>query len=255
MTETSGGGDFIGLTAVVGGGGNGIGRAAAAALARGGARVLVVDRDAAAAEAAAGSIGGEHLAADLSVAGGAATLAARVAELGGCDVLVHSAGIQRYGDVLTTDDATWDEVLRVNVTSAFRTARALLPSLLERQGSIVLVGSVQSVGALGDAAAYVTSKHALWGLAQSMAVDYGGRVRVNCVAPGSVRTPMLEVSAQRRGQDTEKTFAEWARLHPIGRIAEPEEVAEVIAFLASRRASFVTGSLYLVDGGMRAAIR
>src|SRR5207248_2025398 len=88
-----------------------------------------------------------------------------------------------------------------------------------------------------------------------LAVDFAGQVRFNCVAPGSVRTPMLRWSAQDLNRDVDEAFDEWAGLHPMHRLGEPEEVAAVILFLASHRASFVTGSLYGVDGGMRAALR
>jgi NAD(P)-dependent dehydrogenase (short-subunit alcohol dehydrogenase family) len=147
----------------------------------------------------------------------------------------------------------------VNLTGAFLAAKAALPQLRERRGAIVLVSSVQAFVAQGGAAAYVTSKGAINAFARSLAIDearFG--VRANVVCPGSVDTPMLRTSARQSSDGTvageQARLAEWGKIHPLGRVARASEVGEVIAFLASERASFVTGASIPVDGGLTASV-
>ncbi|WP_035957638.1 SDR family NAD(P)-dependent oxidoreductase [Bryobacter aggregatus] len=164
------------------------------------------------------------------------------------DILVHSAGIQTYGTAVSTSDAVWDRTLLVNVTAAFYVCRAVLPKM-GAGGSISLVGSVQSVGAVGNSAAYVTSKHALLGLAKSIALDYAKEgIRCNCVCPGAIDTPMLRWSADQT-DDPAGALAACAQVHLLERLGQPEDIARVIAFLSSEDAGFVTGTAFLADGG------
>jgi NAD(P)-dependent dehydrogenase (short-subunit alcohol dehydrogenase family) len=187
-------------------------------------------------------------------------VAATIEAYGRLDTLVTSAGIQRYGTVVDTDEAAWDEVFAVNVKGVFLAAQAALPHLRRAgQGSIVVISSVQGHVTQTDVAAYAASKGALDALVRAMAVDEArGGVRVNAVCPASVDTPMLRASARRfsDGSDagTEQLIGAWGRSHPMGRVAEPREVAEVVAFLASSRASFVTGEDVRVDGGLLASL-
>jgi NAD(P)-dependent dehydrogenase (short-subunit alcohol dehydrogenase family) len=175
---------------------------------------------------------------------------------GGLDVLVCAAGIQRYGDVVQTTPALWDEVLGVNLTGMYLSARHAVPHLVRAGGgSVVNVSSVQAFVAQKQVAAYAVSKAGIVALTRSIALDFADAgVRANTVCPGSVDTPMLRWAADLfRGEDSvETTIERWGATHPLGRVASPAEVAEVIAFLASDRSSFVTGAEYRVDGGLLA---
>lgn len=244
------GGEFAGKTAIVTGGAMGIGAAVAKKLADEGAVVAVVDRE----QATGGAL---FVQADVSKSAEVTAAVGRVlSEFGGVDVLVNAVGIQRYGNALETDEAVWDEVMNVNVKSMFLVSKACLPSLIERKGTIVNLGSVQSVGAFGGAVAYVTSKAAVANLTRALAADFAPDVRVNAVCPGSVDTPMLRnAAAVLAPDDPEKALSDWAALHPLARVAAAEEVAEAVAFLAGPRSSFCTGALLMVDGGMTAVVR
>lgn len=247
---------FKDKVAVVTGAGSGIGRAAAQEFGVRGAAVAVVDRREPAARETAASIargGGtaEPYAADVSVRGEVdACVAAIVQRFGGIDILVNNAGIQRYGTAVTTSDEVWDEVMAVNLRSAFLMSRAAIPHIIERGGgSVITVGSVQSVGAVGNSAAYVTSKHGLLGLARSIALDFALQgIRSHCVCPGAIDTPMLRWSASL-AKDPREVIAACERLHLFRRLGKPSEIAKVIAFLASDESSFMTGHPILVEGG------
>jgi NAD(P)-dependent dehydrogenase (short-subunit alcohol dehydrogenase family) len=252
--------------ALVTGGSTGIGEAAATVLARAGTAVVVHGLDAAEARDTAARIeqeGGRAIGVGGPVqdpATSADAVAAAVETFGRLDVLVTSAGIQRYGDVVSTSPQTWDEVLAVNLTGVYYAAHAALPYIRRSPaGAVVVVASVQGTTTQPQVAAYTASKGALHALTRAMAVDeaqYG--VRVNSVSPGSVDTPMLRSSARLFGGDTpqgeQSVIDLWGSSHPLGRVARPPEVGEVIAFLASERASFVTGADVRVDGGLLSLI-
>ena len=238
--------------AVITGGASGIGEATAAEFSARGARIAILDR------AAVKSRSGRKdlfLACDVSSTFAVETAAARVSsELGPVSFLVNCAGIQRYGTGTTTSEEVWDEVMAVNLKSMFLTFRAFFPLMKDAGGAVVNVSSVQAVGALPNSVAYVTSKHAIAGLTRALAIDHGvDRIRVNCVCPGSVDTPMLQASI-KNSDGLEALLRDIGQLHALGRIARPEEVAKVIAFLCSDDASFITGGIYMVDGGMTALV-
>jgi len=249
--------DFKGKVAIVTGGGSGIGKACSQEFVEKNAAVAVVDRDAKAGEETAAELkkkGGkaEFFQVDVASASEVEALVPKVVSaFGGIDILVNNAGIQRYGTVTTISEKDWDEVLNINLKGAFLMSKYVIPQMLERGGgSIVITGSVQSVGAQRNSVHYVVSKHGLLGLARCIALDYGKQnIRANCVLPGAIDTPMLRWAANL-DSNPEKVLEACDSLHIRGKMGRPEEVAHVIVFLASDQASFMTGSAVMVEGGL-----
>jgi NAD(P)-dependent dehydrogenase (short-subunit alcohol dehydrogenase family) len=218
-----------------------------------GDQVVVLDRDAQALAALEDELGVRGVAVDV---GDRDALAVAAQEFSSVDALVCAAGIQRYGTVVDTPASVYDEVMAVNVGGVFFACQAFVPKM-SRGGSVVVVASVQAYAAQKSVAAYSMGKGALLSLVRAMAVDHAADgIRVNAVCPGSVDTPMLRTSAAQfgGGRSTDDVVAEWGRSHPLGRVATPGEVAEVIHFLASPAAAFVTGADVKVDGGLTAGL-
>ncbi|WP_244496277.1 SDR family NAD(P)-dependent oxidoreductase [Aureimonas ureilytica] len=239
----------------------GIARATALRLSAGGAQVLALGIDeagnAALAEADSRLVVRR---ADVSVpAEVEAALGFCEERFGGLDIIVNSAAIHPYGDAVETDPETFLRCLAVNVGSIHLTARWGVPLMRQRGGgAIVNLSSVQGHACQRGVAAYVASKGAIHALTRAMALDFApDRIRVTSVSPGSVRTPILELAARTfdgPGADVDAVFQRFGAAHPIGRIGEPEEVADLIAFLASDRAGFITGSDHCIDGGLLAGL-
>lgn len=246
------------ISALITGGASGIGLATAQLLHQRGARVAIVDVQGYDALASLNDKTSRAIFIQANLANpeeADRVVAETIATFGQINAVVNSAGIQRYGNAEQTSLELWNEVMAVNLTAAFLVSRAAIPCLRQSGGgSIVNVGSVQSHVSQRGAMAYVTSKHALLGLTRSMSVDYAAeRIRVNCVCPGTVDTPMFRWSASLDA-NPDSVIKACASMHPMGRMAQPVEVAEVIAFLLTDAASFVTGTAIDVDGGLLALI-
>jgi|HubBroStandDraft_5_1064220.scaffolds.fasta_scaffold32451_2 NAD(P)-dependent dehydrogenase (short-subunit alcohol dehydrogenase family) len=248
--------DFRGKVAIVTGGATGIGEATARKLAGLGAAVAIFDIDCEAGKKTADAITKtgaicDFLPCNVSISAEVSqAVDAAVGKYGGIDVLVSNAGIQLYGDVVTTTEEEWDRLMGINLKGCFLVSKFVVPHMLKRGGAIVIVGSVQSMTAISNSLAYVTSKHGLLGLTRAMSLDYAQKgIRVNCVCPGAIDTPMLHWAASL-SDDPGKVIETCNRMHPLGRIGKADEVADSIVYLASPMASFITGAALIVDGGM-----
>lgn len=245
--------DLAGRTAVVTGGASGIGRACALRLAGAGAHVVVIDISADGAKDAASETGGEYRVADLSDLG-------TVDDLGlDADILVNNAGLQHVAPVREFPPEQFSRIMRIMVEAPFRLVRQLLPGMYERGwGRIVNVSSVHGLVASPYKVAYVTAKHALEGMSKVIALEGAEHgVTSNCVNPSYVRTPLVEnqitAQAEAHGLSEERVVKE-IMLEPaaIKRLLEPSEVADVVAYLCSEQASFMTGGSVPLDGGWTA---
>jgi NAD(P)-dependent dehydrogenase (short-subunit alcohol dehydrogenase family) len=233
---------------------SGIGRAAAAACAARGWSIAVVGRNAAALDAVRRELAeaGAHavsVTADVTAEGAADRIVdAALREFGGVDGLVNAAGSIRFGALEATSDDDWGAMEAVNVTAPFRLMRAAAPALRSRRGSIVNVSSVTGLRAFPGLLAYCVAKAAVDQLTRCAALELAPEVRVNAVNPGVVRTEL-----HRRGGLEEPGYqallARSRETHPLGRVGEPAEVAELIAFLLSEQASWITGETIAIDGG------
>lgn len=238
--------------ALVTGAGSGIGRAIAHGLAAAGARVVVSDLDEA---------GGAETVAAIEKSGGTATfvrgdvskpedgealVGSAVKEFGALHVAVNNAGIG--GPSAPTGDYPidgWDRVIAINLSGVFYGMRYQIPAMLDSGGgAIVNVASILGQVGFANSCAYVAAKHGVVGLTRNAAIEYAARgVRVNAVGPAFINTPLIEKNM------TPEARAGLVAKHPIGRLGEPEEVAELVVWLSSDKASFVTGSYYAIDGG------
>ena len=232
-----------GKTALVTGASRGIGRAIAIELAAGGAAVVIGYRSGKdEAETLAAELGGRAVQADVSNAEGARRL---VEEAGDLDILVNNAGLTRDGLLARMSDDDWRTVIDTNLSSVFYTCRAVCrPMMKKRAGAIVNVSSIVGVHGNWGQTNYAASKAGIIGFTKSLAKELGSRnVRANVVAPGYVKTQLTEVLP-------EEATAAMLTNTPLGRLGEPEDIAGAVRFLCSDAASFITGEVLLVDGGL-----
>lgn len=238
--------DFMGKSALVTGAAGGIGGSLVRRLRAAGARVAVADRMVEGVDAEA------HLPGDLLDAAYADALPKRAADaLGGLDIVVNNAGVIARGAVTETSDQDWSLSLGVNVEAPFRICRAAIPIMAANGGgAIVNTASCWGLRPGPNHAVYCMTKAAIASLTQCMGMDHAHQgIRINAVCPNEVNTPMLRSGFAKRGFDPDTAVAELGQTVPLGRIAEPEDIADVILFLASDASRYVCGALLEVNGG------
>lgn len=243
-----------GKVAVVTGGGSGIGEAISIRLAAQGAHVYLLDYSEAGGKRVAEQIGSEgnlvtFIQCDVS---NSASVQAAFSGIGSrIDILVNNAGIAHVGNVENTSEEDFDRIYQVNVKGVYNCLKAGVSLMKEHGGAIINMASVASLTGIKDRFAYGMSKGAVHTMTLSVAKDYVQyNIRCNCIAPGRVHTPFVDgfLAKNYPGQEAEM-FEKLSKTQPIGRMGEPEEVANLVAYLASDEASFITGSIYPIDGG------
>ncbi|KRF24414.1 SDR family NAD(P)-dependent oxidoreductase [Phycicoccus sp. Soil803] len=242
---------------LVTGAASGIGRATAVLAAQRGYEVLALDRDETGLHSLIEDVhklpGSPQVMTAQADVTNAASLAAAISETrmdrGPLTAAVTCAGIEVVDDILSLSQADWQRCLDVNLTGTFNTVRAVLPELLETRGAIVMVASDAGITGAQGYAAYCASKHGVVGLMKAIALDLGPRgIRVNAVAPGFVETPM----AERIFEGDSDSWEYYQGTVPLGRFAQPAEVAKAVLHLAGEESSYVTGAVHSVDGGSTA---
>ncbi|MEM7535331.1 MAG: SDR family NAD(P)-dependent oxidoreductase [Chloroflexota bacterium] len=250
--------EFQDKIVIVTGGAKGIGRAISLAFVGEGAQVFCADVDEPAGQEISGLAadlpGTLHFVnADVAQSANCQALVAQAAELGGVDILCNNVGIQPMTSYLPADELPeeiWDRIINVNLKSNFLMAKYCVPEMRKRGGGVIInTASVQGLQSALGVSAYAASKGGSLSLTRQLALEYAREnIRVLAVNPGTIETPLVAEAAEAIGGKV----AQWGESHPIGRIGQPEEVANVVLFLSSSKASFMTGEYVCVDGGMMA---
>jgi len=253
---------YNGKVALVTGGSSGIGLATVQIFAEKGASVAILDNDRDTATQVAEEIkqqtGNPNIIGvdtDVSRSEQVRSVVDKTFEtFGRIDCLVNSAAVRAPGNVVTMDEDVWDNVINVNLKGMFLTSKYCLPKMIAGGGgAIVHISSVQSFASQKNVVAYTTSKGGINALTRAMAMDHAeDNIRVNAVCPGTIHTPSLVKSASRF--EGEKTLDDWGKAHPVGRLGKSHEVADFIVYLCGDAASFMTGGVYNVDGGLLAKL-
>lgn len=240
--------------AIVTGGGRGIGRGITTSLLAAGARVLVAQRQPLDDELS-DNPAVNYLHADLTDKEAPYLIAETAAELGGCDILVNNAGFMFEQHIADMTEDNWDKMMVVNMRAPVFLAKAVLEQMRSKGGgSIVNIGSIEGIGANPYHAAYCGSKAGVHGFTRALAVDLGqDGIRCNAIAPGWINSDLSNdyINAQDNPQ---QAWQDLYAMHPIGRTGEPEDIGAMVCFLASEQAGFVTGQIFVVDGGRTAKL-
>jgi 2-keto-3-deoxy-L-fuconate dehydrogenase len=241
-----------GRRALVTGGASGIGEATARALAAAGAGVIIADLDLLRAEAICRELSdASAVRLDITDEAGVRNVLDAIPAL---DFLVNNAGIGFVGSIEETPLEDFQRLFRVNVEGTYLVTRAALPKVLEARGVIVNIGSVAGLVGLKRRFAYCSTKGAIIAMTRQLAVEYAGKLRVNCICPGTVDTPFVEAYLEKNHKHEKKKMrAELNARQPVGRLGRPDEIAHMVVYLCSREAEFVTGSISVIDGGLTAA--
>jgi NAD(P)-dependent dehydrogenase (short-subunit alcohol dehydrogenase family) len=240
-----------GLKALVTGGASGIGESTCRRLTASGASVIIADVDTVRAEALSKELPGSSvLKLDITDEAGVNAAFAAIPKL---DILVNNAGIGLVASIEETSTPDFQRLFRVNVEGTFYVTKAAMPLLIASKGNIVNIASVAGLKAFRRRFAYCATKGAVVAMTRQLALEYAGKVRVNAVCPGTTDTPFVEAYIQKyHSHEVEKIRAELNARQPVGRLGRPDEMADMVLYLCSREADFVTGSMMIIDGGTMA---
>ena len=242
---------------IITGGAKGIGASCVNIFARDGHNVTILDIDSAKGKELATAVGDQanFIHCDVSVARNVEkAFASAIAIFGEVDILVNNAAVQFYGTVTSTTEEEWDQAMNINLKSSFLCSKHAIRSMQKiSKGVVIIISSVQAYMSQANVAAYTTIKTGLLGLTRSIAVDYAPNIRCVAICPGSVDTPMLQDSIAQT-TNPEEVLQDCNNMHLTQRIGKPEEIGELVAFVASEKGSFMTGQGIRVDGGMGVTI-